>query len=158
MPMQTIRSALARSFAAAASMAASCSSSIDEGRCTQPRKSLPAPSPEWSRALAACVRAFVSSVRATPDAAMSSFSIFISIRLIWLSAPSSAAWPKLRGRGCRIPCRRSASPPSWRTLMWRMQSAAKYPSATIVISLKALFTVQPWPMSSPRRRLRLCTE
>ena len=54
---------------------------IDDGRCTHPRKSLPAPLPEWSSALAACALAFMSAVTSMPDLRMSRVKVFISCQI-----------------------------------------------------------------------------
>ena len=75
MPMQMITSAFSRSFAACFSMASIRSGVIDEGRCTQPRKSLPAPLPDSSRALAACALACIAAETATPVLEMSNFRV-----------------------------------------------------------------------------------
>jgi len=79
MPMQTITSAFARSLSAVVRMVSMSASEIEEGRCTHPRKSLPAPSPDRSRALAAWAFSFISGVRTTPVLEMSNFSVFIVI-------------------------------------------------------------------------------
>ncbi len=72
MPTHTMTSAAARRRAAAAPMAASSGSLIDEGRCTHPRKSLPAPSREWSSALAARALSRIVSGIPMPDPEVSS--------------------------------------------------------------------------------------
>ena len=47
-------------------IASICSLLIDDGRFTQPRKSFPAPLPEWSNEFAAIAEAFNSSEKAMP--------------------------------------------------------------------------------------------
>ena len=83
------------------------------GRCTQPRKSLPAPLPECSRALAACALASMSAEISMPVLAMSNFTFFIIslTKLIWLSVPACTCAPRRPRKAPGKPCRRWACRP-----------------------------------------------